>query len=67
MIRSFALTFAAVTLRADMPVLGWLGFAPSEFHIIVAWASWTINLIVVEWLLLPLLGGGGRKAGESLI
>lgn len=59
MIRSFALTFAAVTLRAGMPVLGWLGFAPSQFYTIVAWASWTINLLVVEWLLLPLLGAGG--------
>lgn len=56
MIRSFALTFAAVTLRAGMPVLGWLGFAPSEFYTIAAWASWTINLILVEWAVLPRLG-----------
>lgn len=55
MVRSFALTFAAVTLRAGMPLLGWLGFQPSEFYTIVAWASWTINLIVAEWLLLPWL------------
>lgn len=55
MVRSFALTFAAVTLRAGMPALGWLGFPPSEFYTIVAWASWTINLIVVEWLVLPWL------------
>jgi hypothetical protein len=44
-----------VTLRAGMPVLGWMGFAPTEFYTIVAWASWTINLVVAEWLVLPLL------------
>ncbi len=55
MVRSFALTFAAVTLRAGMPLLGWLGFPPSEFYTIVAWASWTINLIIAEWLVLPWL------------
>ena len=55
MIRSFALTFAAVSLRAGMPVLGWLGFAPSDFYTIAAWASWTINLIVAEWFIAPWL------------
>lgn len=55
MIRSFALTFAAVTLRAGMPLLAWLGIAPSEFYTIVAWASWTINLIFAEWVVLPRL------------
>jgi hypothetical protein len=55
MIRSFALTFAAVTLRAGMPTLGLIGFAWSDIYSIVAWASWTINVVVVEWLLLPLL------------
>lgn len=66
MVRSFALTFAAVTLRAGMPLLGWLGFAPSEFYTIVAWASWTINLIIVEWAVLPRLAvpqSGTRSNG----
>ena len=55
MIRSVALTFAAVSLRAGMPALGWLGFAPSDFYTIAAWASWTINLIVAEWFIAPWL------------
>lgn len=65
MVRSFALTFAAVTLRAGMPVLGWLGFPPSEFYTIVAWASWTINLIVAEWLLLPWLAQSAQPAERA--
>lgn len=55
MVRSFALTFAAVTLRLGMPLLGAVGFAPAEWYAIVAWASWTINLIVAEWFVLPWL------------
>lgn len=62
MIRSFALTFAAVTLRAGMPVLGWLGFSPSEFYTIAAWASWTVNLILVEWAILPMLSKSAARA-----
>lgn len=65
MVRSFALTFAAVTLRAGMPLLGWLGFPPSEFYTIVAWASWTINLVVAEWLLLPWLMQAGGHAERA--
>lgn len=65
MVRSFALTFAAVTLRAGMPVLGWLGFPPSEFYTIVAWASWTINLIAVEWFLLPWLAHSALPVGRA--
>jgi hypothetical protein len=67
MVRSFALTFAAVTLRAGMPVLGWLGFPPSEFYTIVAWASWTINLIVVEWFLLPWLAHSALPVGRAAV
>jgi hypothetical protein len=51
MIRSAALTFAAVTLRlylASSQIAG-LPFAPS--YTIIAWACWVPNLIVVEaWL-----------------
>lgn len=54
MYRSFALSFAAVTLRAGMPMLQEMGFAASDLYTIAAWASWTLNLIVVEWIVLPL-------------
>jgi len=51
MIRNFALTFAAVTLRNWMPlmlfVLHW-PFRPT--YIIVSWLCWVPNLLVAEWL-----------------
>lgn len=49
MIRSAALTFAAVTLRLQLPVLEMtLGFETG--YPIVAWSCWVPNLIVAEWL-----------------
>jgi uncharacterized membrane protein len=50
MIRNFALTFAAVTLRIELPLL--LGplhwpFRPS--YILVSWLCWVPNLLVGEW------------------
>jgi uncharacterized membrane protein len=52
MIRNFALTFAAVTLRLWMP----LGFALDRwpFEVVyptVAWLCWVPNLLVAEWWL----------------
>lgn len=61
MYRSFALSFAAVTLRAGMPLLQEMGFAASDLYTIAAWASWTLNLIVVEWIVLPLWADASDK------
>lgn len=50
MIRSYALIFAAVTLRIWLPILIILyqgQFAPA--YRIVAWLCWVPNLLVVEW------------------
>lgn len=53
MMRSYALTFGAVTLRIylglGVPLAG-LPFA--QVYGMAAWASWALNLIFVEWLLL---------------
>lgn len=50
MIRSAALTFAAVTLRLQLPILEvTLGFETG--YPIVAWSCWVPNLIVAEWLI----------------
>ena len=49
MIRSFALTFAAVTLRI------WLGISQAsgmDFDVaypVIAWVAWVPNLLVAEW------------------
>ena len=49
MIRSFALIFAAVTLRIELPLLiAYYGdFAPA--YRVVSWLSWVPNLIWAEW------------------
>ena len=52
MIRNFALTLAAVTLRNYMPlmlfVLHW-PFRPT--YITVSWLCWVPNLLIAEWLI----------------
>ena len=61
MIRSFALTLAAVTLRLYLPATLMSGFPIMIGYPIIAWACWVPNLIVAEaWLRLrpapPILG-----------
>lgn len=54
MIRSFALTFGAVTLRLQLPLAGYMGaqgWIPSDFvwsYQYIAWLAWVPNLIVAE-------------------
>lgn len=51
MIRSFAMTFAAVTLRLYLPIAPLLGYDFMDGYRITAWAGWVGNLIVVElWM-----------------
>lgn len=53
MMRSYALTFGAVTLRIylglGVPVAG-IPF--NQVYGMAAWASWAMNLLFVEWLML---------------
>ncbi|WP_395333317.1 DUF2306 domain-containing protein [Novosphingobium sp. BL-8H] len=51
MIRSFALTFAAVTLRIYLPLSQIAGIDFLTAYIAIAWLCWVPNLIAVElWL-----------------
>ncbi len=51
MIRSYALTFAAATLRLWLPALVALGVEFEQAYQLVAWISWVPNLIIIEcWL-----------------
>jgi uncharacterized membrane protein len=51
MIRSFALTFAAVTLRLYLPIGIMAGLTFQQIYVATAWISWIPNLIVAEfWL-----------------
>ena len=49
MLRSYALVFAAVTLRIELPLLtmGFGDFTPA--YQVVAWLSWVPNALWAEW------------------
>ncbi|MCR9260089.1 MAG: DUF2306 domain-containing protein [Pseudomonadaceae bacterium] len=50
MVRSYALTLAAVTLRMQLPFYqAVLGLSFDEAYAIVAWFCWIPNLVVAEW------------------
>lgn len=51
MIRSFAMTFGAVTLRLYLPLGQAVGMEFMEIYRLTAWISWIPNLILVElWM-----------------
>lgn len=53
MIRSYALTFGAVTLRIYLGLgISVPGVPFDQVYVTAAWASWVLNLLFVEWLLL---------------
>lgn len=52
MIRSYALTYGAVTLRIQLGIaIPLMGFSFMEFYPIVAWSAWVPNALFAEWLL----------------
>ena len=51
MLRNFAMTFAAVTLRIYLGIFEVSGVPFTEGYPVVAWLSWVPNLILVEWYL----------------
>ena len=51
MIRNYALTFAAVTLRLWIGVALASGIEFDDAYPIIAWLAWVPNLLVVEWWL----------------
>lgn len=53
MVRNFALTFAAVTLRLWLPASIVAGFPFEQAYPVIAWLCWVPNLLVAEWMLRP--------------
>lgn len=51
MVRNYALTFAAVTLRLWIGVSMGLGMELEIAYPVIAWLAWVPNLLLVEWLL----------------
>ena len=52
MIRSYALTFAAVMLRIYLPLSQVYGIPFEPAYQTIAWLCWVPNLVVAEWLIL---------------
>ncbi len=52
MIRSYALTFAAVALRVWLPLMQVSGIEFLTAYRIVAWLCWVPNILLAEWLIL---------------
>ena len=50
--RSYALTYAAVTLRIYLPLSQVAGIPFEPAYQTIAWLCWVPNLIVAEWLIL---------------
>jgi len=51
MIRNFALTFAAVTLRIWLPLMAGLMHVPfTPAYVTVSWLCWVPNLLLAEVL-----------------
>ncbi|MBX2895288.1 MAG: DUF2306 domain-containing protein [Cyclobacteriaceae bacterium] len=50
MIRSYALTWAAVTLRIYLPLGQMAHFDFIEAYRVIAWLCWVPNLLVAEWI-----------------
>ncbi|GAB4525805.1 MAG: DUF2306 domain-containing protein [Amphiplicatus sp.] len=51
-VRSYALTFAAVTLRIETGLFLAFGAAFTDAYRISAWTCWVLNLLFAEWVLL---------------
>jgi uncharacterized membrane protein len=52
MMRSYALTLSAITLRAwKFTIMNLFTFPPMDVYRVVAWLGWGLNLLFVEWLI----------------
>lgn len=62
MVRSYALTLAAVTLRIEIPLFLMSGVSFDEAYPVIAWLCWVPNLLVAEWLIIasPEFGPSSR-------
>jgi uncharacterized membrane protein len=51
MLRSYALTFAAVTLRVYLPASLFAGVPFEAAYRAISWLCWVPNLLIVEWFM----------------
>lgn len=64
MLRNYALTFAAVTLRLWQPLLAVAGIDFPTAYRTVAWLCWTLNLAVIEWWIQSQFASGRHRQPE---
>jgi uncharacterized membrane protein len=62
MIRSYALTLAAVTLRLYLPASQLAGLPFEVAYPAIAWLCWVPNLLVAEWLVSSMKGHEAARA-----
>ena len=55
MVRSYAVTLAAVTLRFYFPIGLMNGYPFESVYPVLAWICWVPNLLIAEWVLLPIM------------
>ncbi len=55
MIRSYALTLGAVTLRIHLPLFLIQGVPFDQAYPAIAWLAWVPNLVIAEWVFVAAL------------
>ncbi len=64
MVRNFALTLAAVTLRFYVPGSMIMGIPFERAYVFIAWLCWVPNLVVVEWMVRRNQRSGAARLGK---
>ncbi len=69
MMRSYALTLSAITLRTYALLIGLLNIdiRPTAAYILISWLSWTVNLVVAEVLIWRVVKYTKHKGHEVLV
>src|SRR5580765_4998328 len=67
MTRSYALTFAAVTLRIYLPISQMVGIPFEPAYQTISWLCWVPNLVVAEWLILQRRERVGALESEPVV
>ena len=65
MIRSYALTLAAVTLRIYLLGFEIGGYPFEEFYPLLAWLCWVPNILVAEWLIIQRTNSPARQTNPD--
>jgi len=62
MLRSYALTLAAVTLRIYLPLFAIAGYDFDVSYPVISWIAWVPNLLIVEWFILARANKGAQTS-----